>query len=1578
MSVVTRVITSTSASGAQVIDGSLVLDGSSTYLTKTFATIGNRQKFTFSFWAKRAKYGATNMGIFSEYPGSGNGEFIRFSDDDSGDTFRFYSTELSDQSLVTKRKFRDAGWYHICVAVNTTESTDIDRVKIYINGDRNINSGSYVAWASSTWPDQYALYDWLNATAHYIGRCQSGSYFPGYLSQFYVIDGQALEPSEFAFTDTLTNTWRPKKFAGSYTTTSANNGTDWTSSAVSGVSGWTQALAQGFNGSLSNAAEGNTNGETATIALGQDITIAGGGVGVYTWVTSGQPLVFKLMLDGAVKETITQGSSGGKWYYSSSYAGDIDSITIARTSRAPEWGAISINGDILIDDVDGRGVNSFYLPFDGNRPIGEDQSGKGNDWTPVNFGGSNVIPKATGALPILNTVNGGNVRSAGVRTDAYASNLVFAAPLVGIATDVSNQINSTTTAKAITTNGDPAPDYDYSNFYGGSWALDGTGDFFHTVTSSDFAFGTGDFTIECWVYHTAAIDAGDGIFQISTGSGGYNGSDSNTLTLQTSGSKYMGYANDATADYLTPNIINKWTHLALVRKSSVTNLYVNGVKSSTNVSDSKNYTGTYLGIGIYYGTSYVWQGYMQDFRVYKGVAKYTSNFIPASPTPNIVPDTPSGVALGSPLDSISGITTEGAVHFDGSGDYISAGASADYALGTGDFTIEMWVNIPKNPRSIHNTLFATRGAAGITTGFNIGIFEDPSNRHLYMYSNGQRLTYSTKVPDGWNHIAVTRESNALKSFINGALEGTGTTTQDYTNNTVSIGAVNGGGAENTSGYISNFRLIKGTARYTAPFNPPTEPLTSVTNTKLLCCQSPDFAGAAAVSPHVTGSINDGTVWSEESSITPPASGFNSGGEIILAFDGYTSTLCSGAGSRSEFFVINFAKSISVSSSLEVYMSSGASEFKVNDGSYGVQDSGAWRSLSFTGTLTSLSVKGDESQVYGNFAPRLSAIRIDGSTILTDPVTVYKDTISSKFNPFMPEDINTVMGQETGYATLDPIGSSSDVTLSNGNLDATTGTTDSRRSDGTIQMKTGKWYIEWFIKSIADAGSSGYPQVGIVSDIASGQYNTGTYWPGGTGSFGVGYDNDGDTIIDWGSGNGSYGQAFVAGDTIGMAVDADRGAVYFSNNGRWQDGATSKGISNGSSRSDAALTWSGGKVSHFPAVAVYNGAAISANFGQKPFKFIPPEDFLPLNFANLPSIEVATPSKYVGVTTYNGSGSAQVISGIGFQPDLIWTKNRNSSYDQNWVDSVRGSTSFLSSSENVAAFGSYGYITPNHDGYAADAPYSRYNHAGEIFVTWCWKAGGNKNTFNVDGVGHASAAAAGLTGGDITPTGASVGTRQGFSIITWDVASLTGTKSVDTGLTQAPEFVITKVGDAADDWLTFHKDLTSTETLILNGGRAKLANAAYAHTFNSDGTISDMPVAGSNWWIANKWYVFYSWHSVPGLQKFGIYEGNNSTDGPYVELGFRPVVIMIKNIDATADWVMYDNVRDPLNVGYRSLYPNDDAAENTTATVNEIDFLSNGFKLRNDDIGSNDANTYIYAAWAHQPMNNLYGAESNGR
>ena len=142
--------------------------------------------------------------------------------------------------------------------------------------------------------------------------------------------------------------------------------------------------------------------------------------------------------------------------------------------------------------------------MDGNSPVGKDQSGNNNDWTPVNFGGSNTIEKATGAFPILNTTQGGTQAAVGVRTDAYANDLVLALPLINNDDDVSNQVNSTSTTKTVTANGDAAASSDQNNFYGGSFEFDGTGDYLSVADSDDFHYGSDDFTAECWVYPTAS------------------------------------------------------------------------------------------------------------------------------------------------------------------------------------------------------------------------------------------------------------------------------------------------------------------------------------------------------------------------------------------------------------------------------------------------------------------------------------------------------------------------------------------------------------------------------------------------------------------------------------------------------------------------------------------------------------------------------------------------------------------------------------------------------------------------------------------------------------------------------------------------------------------------------------------------------------------------------------------------------------------------------------------------------------------------------------------------------------------
>ena len=294
---------------------------------------------------------------------------------------------------------------------------------------------------------------------------------------------------------------------------------------------------------------------------------------------------------------------------------------------------------------------------------------------------------------------------------------------------------------------------------------------------------------------------------------------------------------------------NSWHHIACVRSSSTAILYYNGINVGTFSSTENITMGSTASIGRYGGSGNYYSGYLQDFRVYKGVAKYTSNFIPASTNPDILPDTPSGVSGGSKLAKV----TDGAVAFDGSGDYLStASSSSDFSFGTGDFTIEMFLYSQEAGGKGFIQFSDTAGGLKATSTGVITIHKDATgvNGVFRAYAKNTSTAFSTPVPyRTWCHVAMTRESGTIKLYVNGKQDAT-TITGDTTNYATTYVAIGGyydtGYLSNCS--ISNVRINKGTVVYTSDFTPPTSPLTNVTNTKLLCCQSNTSAIAAAVIP----------------------------------------------------------------------------------------------------------------------------------------------------------------------------------------------------------------------------------------------------------------------------------------------------------------------------------------------------------------------------------------------------------------------------------------------------------------------------------------------------------------------------------------------------------------------------------------------------------------------------------------------------------------------------------------------------------------------------------------------------------
>ena len=285
------------SSGGQVIDGSLKFDSSkSQYLYRTPGSAGNQKTWTFSVWLKRSDL--QQVGIFCPVTGGdgSNESQLRIKTDNA---FQVYDSggAVGYLNRTSTRLFRDSSaWFHLVVAVDTTQATDTDRCKIYVNG-------SQITDESGVLPTQNQDLGWNGTSRHDIGRYATGAedYFDGYMSQMHQIDGTQLDASYFGFTDPLTNTWKPKKVEGvTYGTNGfyfpmdgnsplgkdmSGNGNDFTPSGFGGSNSIEKAT-----GALPilNTTNGGT---TATVGVRTDTFLGNGPVGVSTDLVLALPFV---------------------------------------------------------------------------------------------------------------------------------------------------------------------------------------------------------------------------------------------------------------------------------------------------------------------------------------------------------------------------------------------------------------------------------------------------------------------------------------------------------------------------------------------------------------------------------------------------------------------------------------------------------------------------------------------------------------------------------------------------------------------------------------------------------------------------------------------------------------------------------------------------------------------------------------------------------------------------------------------------------------------------------------------------------------------------------------------------------------------------------------------------------------------------------------------------------------------------------------------------------------------------------------------------------------------------------------
>jgi hypothetical protein len=413
----------------------------------------------------------------------------------------------------------------------------------------------------------------------------------------------------------------------------------------------------------------------------------------------------------------------------------------------------------------------------------------------------------------------------------------------------------------------------YSNF------LDGTGDYLAILTSSAFNIATNSFTVEAWINTSSATQ--QTIFNISdTGSTGYGAVRVQVLANQTV-QWLMGPGGSWGVAVTAGSIVlGAWNHIAITRNGSSVYFFVNGLQVSTTQTYATSLTtGGTTYIGYNSGTAYGFNGYISNFRFVNGTALYTANTTLSTAPLTYVANTSlltcqsnklidnsnnnftitkGGDTKVNPFNPFNGtpttITVPGAnnysVYFDGTGDYLTTPVNAGFDMGTGDFTVECFVinngySGSQYGRGIFTIYtsgsYTNRIMVRLSSGDNaINIYTNSGSAGTYFGTSGTNGTTQLSNSRQWYHIALVRQSGVFKLYINGVQDiivSNQTSVSLPSSSLIEIGRNQDGSIPDWNGYISNFRVVKGTAVYTTTFSPPTAPLTAIANTSLLTAQA---------------------------------------------------------------------------------------------------------------------------------------------------------------------------------------------------------------------------------------------------------------------------------------------------------------------------------------------------------------------------------------------------------------------------------------------------------------------------------------------------------------------------------------------------------------------------------------------------------------------------------------------------------------------------------------------------------------------------------------------------------------------
>ena len=530
--------------------------------------------------------------------------------------------------------------------------------------------------------------------------------------------------------------------------------------------------------------------------------------------------------------------------------------------------------------------------------------------------------------------------------------------------------------------------------------------------------------------------------------------------------------------------------------------------------------------------------------------------------------------------------------------------------------------------------------------------------------------------------------------------------------------------------------------------------------------------------------------------------------------------------------------------------------------------------------------------------------------------------------------NMVDTPTNNYATLNPLKGSGTGTLNSANLGLTQAAAAHALAVSTVSANAGKFYFEGTM-SATPTGSI-IPGIGVRL-TASGQVASGEFCGSLAGAFGGIAGPSGMTPYSSGVAGTALSTTVVANNVMAVAIDLDAGKFWVGVNNLWAGGGSP------SAGTLPTYTFTPNTPLDF-SVSAYV-VTVNPNFGQRPFTYTPPTGFKALCTDNLPTPAIPKGSDHFSVVLAAGAAIKAAMDALFSGSVFEWIKDRANANNHQLADNVRGLTAILQSN-TTAAEGAY--VAP----------------AGNS-VGWGWKTGGAPVANNAGSIASQ----------------VSANTMAGFSVVTYTGNGISGA-TVGHGLGVVPKMVIIKNRDAAWDWPIYHSGLAASNQVFLNLTLAQAAISAFSNggvsaVSNTTCTLTQGISTINNVNAGTIKYVAYAFAEVPGFSKFGSYVGNGSAVGPCVYCGFRPRWVMWKRADGISDWVIEDTARSTYNAMNLDLLA--DLANAEAASGFTVDFLSNGFKIRNATAsGNTNGATLIYAAFAEYPFGGSDVAPSPAR